>query len=300
MEETVIEKKDVTIRNVDATLYDNFVRFARIEGKSTGEFFDFVFRAVIEQGHSAIRIMRNRYRPFNTMPEIISKMDKLTISRRDLEQIKGKNTYYFCKIRELIFEEDIDGQLLSETIHAIGKCRKIIFKGNVPKLIKLGLILKGTRYNYPKNPEKLKDITIRKVSADIYDAFLAKSKEEGKTTGEFFSEYIAATIPSFDMFQTISMLVRETKIFPLIISKEKELIIEDKDLTDVAPKKVIFYDIENLIFDKNLKEESFEKYVGKIINCNKVTIPQNVPRLLTLARINNVKELIWGEQKIKQ
>ncbi|MHA1399818.1 MAG: hypothetical protein ACTSQE_05700 [Candidatus Heimdallarchaeaceae archaeon] len=299
MNSNIAEKKDVTIRNVDAELYDNFATFARKEGKSTGEFFDFLFISLNEPHHSALRFMRRRPPTFHSNLEVITGMRSLKVSRKDLEGAVGKRVYHFCRIGELEFEEDVDGKLLSETVHAIRKCRSVKFKGNVPKLLRLGLVMKKPTYNYPTDPSKLKDITIRKVSKDIYDSFLAKSKEESKTTGELFSEYLAFLMPSFDLFENIRIIERESKTFPLVITREDNLTVTNNDLKEIAPKKVIFYNVKMLEFDDSVEEETFDKFVAKIIKCKEVIIPKNIPRLLALARTTEGSKVVLGKETIR-
>ncbi|MHA1865717.1 MAG: hypothetical protein ACTSVB_06180 [Candidatus Heimdallarchaeaceae archaeon] len=301
METVEKESKDVTIRNVDTELYDQFSTYAKKEGLTTGELFNILFSGFIDQNISPLRLVRRRTHRIKSheRPEVISDMDELTISRKDLEVLKGKKTFFFIRINNLVFNEDVDGKLLSETIHAIGKCDNVQFKGDVPKLVELGLVIKKGSYIYPSDSEKLKDITIRKVSKEVYDAFLAKSKEEEKTTGELFSETLAFYLPTFEIFEYVRIIERETRTYPLIVRDIEELTVFNKDLEQISPKKVLFYRIKKLTFEKEVSVQNFEKSIGKIIKCRQVFIPEEIPKLLALARTTEGCETYLGKEKIR-
>ncbi|MHA1205100.1 MAG: hypothetical protein ACTSRR_10910 [Candidatus Heimdallarchaeaceae archaeon] len=301
METSEKELKDVTIRNVDSELYDQFSTYAKKEGLTTGQLFNILFAGFIDQNISPFRSARKRFHPIkrHERPEVISDIEELTITRKDLEVLKGKKTFFFIRINNLVFSEDVDGKLLSETIHAIRKCKNVKFKGDVPKLVELGLVIKKGSYIYPSDSEKLKDITIRKVSKEVYDAFLAKSKEEEKTTGELFSETLAFYLPTFEIFEYIRIIERETRTFPLIIRDIKELSVSNNDLEQISPKKVIFYRIKKLTFEEEVTVQNFEKSIGKIIKCKQVFIPEKIPKLLALARTTEGCETYLGKEKIR-
>ncbi|MFW9925054.1 MAG: hypothetical protein ACFFDW_17400, partial [Candidatus Thorarchaeota archaeon] len=154
--------------------------------------------------------------------------------------------------------------------------------------IQSGVTRKRINYKHSQNSADLKDITIRNVSASIYDEFASKAKSEGKTTGEYFSELLADHIPLYDMFDIIKEFA-EREI--LLVKHEKELQITENDLRILGERGVIFYGINKLIFDKNIEQELFLKTVLKIVKCDEVILPPNIPKLIALSRIAQKKSL---------
>ncbi|MHA1211541.1 MAG: hypothetical protein ACTSSH_03680, partial [Candidatus Heimdallarchaeota archaeon] len=210
----------------------------------------------------------------------------LIVTKKDLVAA-GENTMFrFSNINELIFDSDIDAVTMVKHVKMIRHCN-ITFRGKMPQLIQLAFTRPIREYDHPTNKEQLKDITIRKVSVDLYDEFLSKAKTEGLTTGEYFSKIISNVLPFFEIVEVLFELGdREV----LVISNQKSLIVTKSDLAILGERGVIFYNVENLEFTSDIDQELFLKTIIKIMKCTKVKLPTNIPRLIVLSRAIQCKE----------
>jgi hypothetical protein len=274
--------KDITIRGVNKTLYDQFTEQRTKHGVSAGQAFSEIITVEFHQPWSLSGI-RQHGRPmlYGAKPEIISNLEKLKISKKDLISTGEKTMFLFRGIEDLIFDEDVDGVTLVKHVKVISRS-KVTFLGNVPKLIQLGLIRSRSKYIHPQSKDELKDITIRNVSAKIYDEFISKAKGEGKTTGEYFS-LILSHIIHFDEIRSIMSEFQEKEI--LIVKNEEKLTITKEDLDVMGDRGVIFYNVSDLKFSKDIDQELFLKTILKIVKCNEVFLPIKIPKLIVLSRV---------------
>lgn len=283
------EKKDITIRRVDAELYDQFVYLAKSEGLSVGDFFNHLISGFFDPRFSPSCRHRMHHMALKDA-EIIKDRDKLVIEGKDLDELDGKHPLILVNIDKVVFEEDVDGKDIANNIRLIKRCKEVIFKGDIPKLIKYGIIWERPSYAYPTDPEKLKDITIRNVFKELYENFLSKSKEEEKNIGEFFSEHLAFFIPVYDLFHNLKFLRNLRN--PIIVTQKEKLNISKKDLADIGNRELILFAIDEIKFDANIPSELFLDTVKAIIKCNEVYLPKSIPKLLALARTKNCGKVI--------
>ncbi|MBD3189779.1 MAG: hypothetical protein GF308_04005 [Candidatus Heimdallarchaeota archaeon] len=282
------ETKDVTLRGVDKKLYEQFVESARKFGLSTGDAFNNLVFFMIKQpwlmhGPPLPRKERSRSPP----PEVIKGLESLVVSKKDLTEAGEDAVFLFKDIGQLIFAKDVDGPTLIKHVKLISRS-EVEFRGDVPKIIRLGLVRKKCEYTSPTEEEALKDITIRNVSSSLYDEFLAKAKSEGKTTGEFFSMILANSLPFIEIREAVGPM-RKKKI--LLIVFEDRVQISTEDLEALGDRGVVFYGINELDFAKDLEQELFLNAIIKIIKCEKVILPKTVPRLIVLSRTIDCKNL---------
>jgi hypothetical protein len=200
----------------------------------------------------------------------------------------GKKTkFLFKNIGQLTFDQTVDNETLVKHVLIVIDS-KVEFPEEISKVVQLGLIRKERPYKYPENEEELKDITIRNVIAPIYDEFLSEARKDGKKAGEYFSEILA------HMSHIIIIgdeLMEQKERHPLIISFEENLKVAKSDLQYLKKRGIIFYKIKKLEFKKDIDKELFLETITKIINCKKVTLPANIPRLILLSRIKNSEEI---------
>ena len=121
----------------------------------------------------------------------------------------------------------------------------------------------------------------------MYSNFVSKAKTEGKTTGEYFSQILANILPAFVISESLGS-IGEREI--LVVTLEEELFISKQDLVVLGDRGVIFYGIDKLEFAKGVNQELFLKTIIKIIKCDKVILPTNIPRLIVLSRAIGCKE----------
>lgn len=101
---------DVTIRGIEDEVYAKFTAEAKKRDLSIGELTTIVMRALVEE------IGTTNYR--------IGGLPSLTVSRKDLESLKGPVLFY--DIKSLEFAEDIDWGMFDAQIMSIKRCTKVI------------------------------------------------------------------------------------------------------------------------------------------------------------------------------
>ena len=284
VKEDLGEKKDITIRGINKVLYGEFTVHAKKHGLSAGDAFD----GIIIYDKQPWRRHFRRHRPhiFGKAPETIRDLEKLVVSKKDLISAGEETVFLFSKINELIFEKDVDATTLVKHVKLIRR-GNTTFLGEIPKLVKLGIIRKRKKYSHPTNKEQLKDITIRNVSIKLYDEFISNAKNLRKTTGEYFSEILSHTMTFFDIAETLATIGDRDS---LVVRYEEELFISRKDLEVLGKRGLILYDIPKIEFAKDIGQELFLKNVVKIIKCELVILPANIPRLIVLSRAIQCKE----------
>ncbi len=283
--------KDITLRGVNKELYDQFTAFTKKVGVSTGTVFSNILIGYIHQPWRIHGPSRDR-KPlkYGITPEIISDLEKLSVSKTDLTAAGESTMFLFSHIKELIFEKDVDALTLVKHVKMIHHCQTE-FLGDIPKIIELGITRKIREYNHPTDLELLTNITIRNVSSKIYDEFVSKAKSEGYTTGEFFSKILANILPIFELRDVMLNLGDHEA---LIVSFENQLVINKTDLEVLGNRKVIFYSVKQLEFVKDISQELFLNTVFKIVKSDEVILPGNLPKLIVLSRTMMCKEIHYS------
>jgi hypothetical protein len=108
---------NVTIRGVDDETYLQFSAEATLRGMSIGDLATQAMRSFLEQSKGPV------YR--------IGNMDKLTVSRNDLESIDGM--VVISNIDHLEFEPEVDWPLIKDHIQAIQNVDTLIVPRTVSK-----------------------------------------------------------------------------------------------------------------------------------------------------------------------
>ena len=282
--------KDVTIRGVDAQLYDRFSHLASQFGTSTGNFFTIIMRAsYLHEFRNKMLIQNHTRHAKRKSVETIYDKNKLVVTRKDLEAIQSFAWVNFIRIKHLVFSEDVDTNILLQNVGLIQDCNTVEFLGDVSYLAKVGLVIRKPVYTYPTAPSKLKDITIRNVNKTLYNQLLAESKQKNIKVGELFSQKLSITLPHFELRATIGCFKER---FPLFIMNVKELTVSKKDLDSLGKRKVAFYQIEKLRIDNDVLHEQFFRQILGIVSCKKVIIPKSMPKLILLSRVNNCDIII--------
>ena len=280
------EKKDITLRGVNKELYESFTTQAKKHGLSTGDAVNNIL-LLADHPWRIHHFRRHAKQPrFGITPEKVIDLEKLVVSKKDLTAAGEKTIYLFRNIKELVFEKDVDAAILVKHVKLISSSN-VKFLSDIPKLIQLGIIRRRKEYNHPTDKDLLKDVTIRNVSSKLYSNFVSQAKTEGKTTGQFFSNILANVLPAFEISDAVSSL-GEREV--LVVTLEDELFISKQDLEVLGDRGVILYGINKLEFAKDINQELFLKTIVKIIKCDKVTLPTNIPRLIVLSRAIGCKE----------
>jgi hypothetical protein len=107
----------VTIRGIDDDVYAKFTSEAKKRDLSIGELTTIVMRALVED------ISTTNYR--------IGNLSSLTVSRKDLESLKGP--VMFQNIKALEFAEDIDWEIFDRSVMSIKNCAKVLIPSTLTR-----------------------------------------------------------------------------------------------------------------------------------------------------------------------
>lgn len=289
------ESKDVTIRGVDAELYDRFSKLASELGLSTGQLFSHILR----YSYYSYNVFPEktcvpkhvRHKKHQKQIEIIKDKQELLITRQDLEAIQDIAWIVFVRIQNLVFDKDIDSELLLKTVGSIRECKNVEFLGEVSDLVKVGLVFRKPVYSFPSDPSSTKDITIRNVSKPVYQRLLAEAKERNMKVGELFSEKLAIVLPRLELRSALHF---PPNIFPLFITNLDKIILKKTDLELLGERKVVFYHVQHLEISNNVPQELFVNHILAIVSCSEVIVPSTIPKLIFLARVHNCAKITYA------
>jgi len=278
------ETKDVTIRGVDRILYDEFTFLAKSRGINVGKFFNHGMQVLTSQTRPPfVKYLHSKkhrtHRREMERPEVVSNLKELTISAKHLAEA-GNVTFFFKEIEKLEFDETVTSEILSKYVHGVRNCGEVIMSEKISKLLKLGLEHSPPKYNYPIEGE-LKDITIRRVSSELYDLFASEARKKEISHGEYFSTMLSRF--NYHLQITTTLCSKNFK-HPLVIDNIDELEVTEADLELIKGRDILFYNIGNLVFEEEIPSELFVERVGKIVKCKKVKLPKSIPYLIGISR----------------
>ena len=159
--------------------------------------------------------------------------------------------------------------------------------------------------------ERRKDVTIRGVDSDLYDRAAEIARRTGKTIGEVINEALGLFIdltegirsgiqPLVDSAKEAGRKIGEglTSAVPTVISDLEEIEVTKTDLEQFG-RRVVFQNIDRLVFADDVDAETFDRYVALIRNCDEVRPPKGVSKLLVLSKCRRVERLItqWEENQ---
>lgn len=275
--------KRVTLRGIDTTLYDLVSHHARVLGQTMGEFFSRIIRhSKVEHRPPFPYWLKWRFnRSIKQMKiEFIEELQELIVTKEDLIALGPRTAFSFFRIKNLTFTSDVDSETLLKHIVSIDHCKNVVMQGEIPRLIEMGLVRR--KREYININSELKDITIRNVSKTDYHEFLAQVKKENKTVGEKLNEILSQIVPNLEIR---AILFHLDEPDALVLSSLEELIVTRYDLEDLEHRKVIFYEINKLIFQNDIPPSVFQNKILGIYKCQEIEKPDNIPQLIWYARI---------------
>ena len=152
--------------------------------------------------------------------------------------------------------------------------------------------------------ERRKDVTIRGVDSDLYDRAAEIARRTGKTIGEVINEALGLFIdltegmrsgiqPLVDSAKEAGRRIGEglTSAVPTVISDLEEIEVTKTDLEQFG-RRVVFQNIDRLVFADDVDAETFDRYVALIRNCDEVRPPKGVSKLLVLSKCRRVERLV--------
>jgi hypothetical protein len=128
----------ITIRKVNSDIYDEFLSACQLNNKKAGEVVNELLRELLPEVELNIIIIHDFHEnPLNFLT--ITSIDKLKVSAENLEEIHERKLL-FHRIDNLIFDQNISGDLFIEKVAGIYNCKKTELPESVPKLIKISRI----------------------------------------------------------------------------------------------------------------------------------------------------------------
>ena len=95
VKQDVGEKKDITIRGVNKSLYELFTTFSKKQGLSTGDAFNYILLGSIKQPWRIHGLRGRGPACKGIQPEIISNLATLVVSKKDLISAGEKTMFLF-------------------------------------------------------------------------------------------------------------------------------------------------------------------------------------------------------------
>lgn len=129
------DTKDVTIRNVNASIYEEFTALCHREQVTVGDGMNKMLSSMIPH-LEIVEIITRFVQPKIQFPIVISLRPQVVVKANDLEEL-GENKVVFHRIKNLQFDVDIPDDLFTNSILGIYNCDNVIFPKNLPKLLKL-------------------------------------------------------------------------------------------------------------------------------------------------------------------
>ena len=147
-------KKVFTIRGLDPELYEKFTQTAKSLGVSVGELMNEAMRTILtliivsrEAGEKAgkelgkatasmvsapLKVIKAFIEGFKDF-EVVTSIGELSISRADLEGVE--KPVLFVNIRKLVFEDDVDWDLINSKVKGVKLVDEVVIPKNIPKLL---------------------------------------------------------------------------------------------------------------------------------------------------------------------
>lgn len=278
-----VEKKTVRVRKVDRDLFEQFTALVPFYGHSLG----FMFTRVIshfgrpEPIHVGPPIHRHKRCARGEIPtvEVVENKTQLTVTKQDLTEAGTTIAYAFRNIEALEFTDDVDNATLERHVFRVINC-KVRWPDSISKLVHCSITMTDRPYKPSGN---YADVTIRNVSADVYDEFVANTQLANVTVGEAVNLVLSKVVPELEVMQISFHELRIPLPELLTISMVDSLEITDQDLLEIS-RKVLLHRIGKVTFD--LQDPSlFNTKIAGIYNCQHVSIPDNIPKLLRLSRV---------------
>ena len=129
------ELKDVTIRNVSGSIYEEFTALCHQESIAVGEGINKMLGIMVPH-LEIVEIVKRLIDPTVGPPIIISLKHDLRITKADLEDL-GNRMLLLHRIDHVEFDKKIPLDLFTDTIFGIYNCSDVILPETIPKLLQL-------------------------------------------------------------------------------------------------------------------------------------------------------------------
>ncbi len=148
--------------------------------------------------------------------------------------------------------------------------------------------------------EPLKDVTIRGLNPELYNSVAELSRRLGISIGEVMNEAMKLLLdvrgelmtglsPLMEGIRSAGKALGEgiSNLAPIPISGVEEVELSREDFERFG-RRVLITDIKRLVISQDVDEGTLEKYVAVIRNCDEVSFPRSISKLLALSKCRNV------------
>ncbi|MCS7102742.1 MAG: hypothetical protein NZ992_02530 [Candidatus Korarchaeum sp.] len=148
-----------------------------------------------------------------------------------------------------------------------------------------------------------KDVTIRGVNPELYNSVAELSRRLGISIGDAINEamkllldvrgeLIAGISPLVEGMKSAGKAIGEgiSNLTPVPVSGVEEVEFTKEDFERFG-RRVLISDVKKLIISHDVDEKTLDKYVVVIRNCEEVSFPRSISKLLALSKCRNVRKI---------
>lgn len=132
--------KEVTIRNVDASNYEDFVALSQLHNQSIGEAVNEIFAQYLPEAELMFIVINQLNANIKDLM-LITNIEEATIYEKELLSLKERKVL-FHRIKKLIFEDQVTKESFQKYVIGIYNCEQVLITSRIPKLLKLSRIKK--------------------------------------------------------------------------------------------------------------------------------------------------------------
>jgi hypothetical protein len=150
-----------------------------------------------------------------------------------------------------------------------------------------------------------KDITIRGVNPELYNSVAELSRKLGMSIGEAINEAMRLLLDvRGGLVGSIQPLVEGVKeagksisegisnLTPIPISGIEEIELSKEDFEKFG-RRVLISNVRKVVFSQDVDEATLEKYVAVIRDCDEVSFPKSISKLLALSKCRDVSKVTF-------
>ena len=127
--------KDVTIRNVEKQIWNDFIVYCQLNNSKVGMLISRILWEIIPEMEITQILLSKIKEPLNNI-YLITSQTAININQTNLKEINNKKVL-FHRIEELTFQDGISNKEFIEKVVGIYNCKKVIFPKTFSKLLKL-------------------------------------------------------------------------------------------------------------------------------------------------------------------
>lgn len=130
--------KEVTIRNVNASAYNDFVALCQLHNESIGEAINSLWAQYIPEAEIMFIVTRQLNSNFKDLL-VITNIDEVIVVEEELIELNDRKVL-FHRISKLTFDKSITKDSFQKYVIGIYNCDSISLLSNIPKLLELSRV----------------------------------------------------------------------------------------------------------------------------------------------------------------